>query len=76
MLITVVKNQLHRAVHHIQELVAIWMDLAAMGSGTFDSRDRADCVTLDPLRRSRRSRRDGNRPVASDVRDAPFEVDG
>ena len=74
-LVTVVKNQLHRAAHDVQELVTVRVDLTTMRSRPIDVGDRSDCVSIDSPWRPWRGRSDGHRPVASDVRNAPFEVD-
>ena len=74
-LVTVVKNQFHRSAHDVQELVTVRVDLTTMRSRPIDVGDRSDCVSIDSPWRSRGGRSDGHRPVASDVRNAPFEAD-
>ena len=74
-LVTVVKYQFHRSAHDVQELVAVRMDLATMWSRPIDVGDCSDCVSIDSSWRSRWGRSDGHRPVPSDVRNTPFEVD-
>ena len=75
LLVTIVKDQFHRSAHDVQELVAVGVDLAAVRSGSIDVEDSSDRVPVDSPWRSRRGRCDGHRPVASDVRNAPFEAD-
>jgi hypothetical protein len=75
-LVTVIEDQFHRSAHDIEELVTVRMHLTTMRTGSLDVGDRADGVPIDAPRRSRRSRCDGHRPVATDVGHAPFEVDG
>ena len=74
-LVTVVEDQFHRSAHDVQELVTVRVDLTTMRSWSIDVGDRSDCVSIDSPGRSRRGRCDGHRPVATDVRNAPFEVD-
>jgi len=75
-LVAVVEDQFHRPVHNEQEFVAIGMDLAGMRSRSFDVRDCSDRVSVDSLRRSRRSGCDGHRPVAGDVCNVAGKVNG
>lgn len=72
--VAIVENQFHRSAHDVQELVTVRVDLTTMRSRPVDVGDRSDCVSVDAPWRSRRGRSDGHRPVASDVRNAPFEV--
>jgi len=75
-LVTVVKNQFHRSAHEVEELVPVRVDLTTMRSWPVDIRDRSDRVAIDSPWWSRRSGCDGHRPIAADVGNAPFEVDG
>ncbi len=51
------------------------MDLTTVWSRALDVGHCPDCVSVDSPWRSRWGRSDGHRPVPSDVRNTPFEVD-
>jgi hypothetical protein len=73
-LVTVVQNQLHRSAHDVEELVTVRVDLTIMGSWSINVRDRSDRVSIDSPWRSWPGRCDGYRPVSTDGRNVPFEV--
>jgi hypothetical protein len=74
-LVTVIEDQFHRSAHDIEELVTVGVDLTTVWTGSLDVGDRSDGVPIDSPRRPRRSRCDSHRPIATDVRHTPFEVD-